>query len=292
MRARFCRLLQALALAAIVGGWVPGAAGADLFWVGGARGDHIGRATNAGARVERSFISGLIEVGTVAASRSHLYWTSGTAIGRANLSGGGINRAFIRGLGVLNGVAVAGRYVYWLSDEDPGCGSDPGFGRARLNGTNVQRGFVCGGGGAAGIADTLYANGLGIAGKYLYWSWIGGIGRLDTERRTYDNRFIVLPPGYTVAGVSAGDGHIYWGSYDLGPLIGRANLDGRRVDTTFIQGLAGNIAPDVLVSHHHLYFSNDYGSTATIACSSLTGVVEWDFLTQFHVIGDLTSGPA
>jgi hypothetical protein len=274
VRARCYRLALPLAFAAVAGGWFPRTAGADLLWVGAARGSHIGRATNAGTRVDRSFISGLIDVGTLAASRSDLYWTSGTAIGRANLSGGDVNRALIRDLGPLNGVAVAGRYVYWLSDENPGCGGDPGFGRARLNGIHVQRGFVCGGGGAASIADTSYANGLGIAGKYLYWSWIRGIGRLDLRRRTFDNRFIVLPAGYTAAGVTAGEGYIYWGSYNLGPLIGRANLDGERVATTFIEGLAGNIAPEVLVSHHYLYFSNDYGSTATIARSSLSGIVE------------------
>jgi hypothetical protein len=293
VRARFDRrVILAVALAVVVFGWVPSIAQADLYWVGGPRGDRIGRADIAGTEVDASFILGLRDVGTLAVDRRHLYWTSGTAIGRANLRGGAIDRAFISGLGVLNGVAVAGRYVYWLSDHNPACGGKPGFGRARLNGTGLLRGFVCGGGGGPAIADAPYANGLGVTSDYLYWSWIGGIGRLNLQRRVYDSRFIVLPSGYTAAGVTAAGDHIYWGSYDLGPVIGRANLDGRKVDTTFIDGLAGNIAPEVSGFEHRLYFSNDYGSIATIARSTLTGVVEWDFVTGLHVVGDLTVGPS
>jgi hypothetical protein len=293
VRARFDRLvILAVALVVLACGWVPSIAGADLYWVGGPRADRIGRADIAGTEVDPSFILGLRDVGTLVVDRRHLYWTSGTAIGRANLRGGAIERAFISGLGALNGVAVAGRYVYWLSDHNPACGGKPGFGRARLNGTDLLRGFVCGGGRALAIADTPYANGLGIAGDYLYWSWIRGIGRLDVKRRAYDSRFIILPPGYTAAGVTAAEDHIYWGSYDLGPVIGRANLDGRKVDTTFIEGLAGNIAPEVSGFEHRLYFSNDYGSTATIARSTLNGLVEWDFITGLHVVGDLTAGPS
>ncbi len=292
MRAPLDRLALAVALAAWICGWLAGTAAADVFWVAGAGWGRIERASNAGTSVDRSFILGLSEVGTLAVDRRHLYWTSGTAIGRATLSGGAIERAFIPDVGVVNGVAVAGGYVYWLSDRNPACGGKPGFGRARLRGTDLQRGFVCGGAPARGIADTPYANGLAIAGRYLYWSWIGGIGRLDIKRRTYLNRFIVLPPGYTAGGVTVAADHIYWGSYDLGPVIGRANLDGGSADPTFIEGLTGNIAPEVAESDHRLYFSNDYGSTATIARSTLTGLVEWDFIAGFQVVGDLTVGPA
>ena len=292
MRARFDRLvILAVALVVLVCGWVPRIARADLYWVGGPRADRIGRANIAGTEVDPSFIVGLRDVGTLAVDRRYLYWTSGTTIGRANLRGGAIERAFVSGLGALNGVAVAGRYVYWLSDQDPACGGNPGFGRVRLNGTGLLRGFVCSAGGAPAIADTPYVNGLGVAGDYLYWSWIGGIGRLDVKRRTYDSQFIILPPSYTAAGVTAAGDYIYWGSYDLGPLIGRANLEGRKVDTTFIEGLAGNIAPEVSGFEQSLYFSNDYGSIATIARSTLSGIVEWDFITGFRVVGDLTAGP-
>jgi hypothetical protein len=292
VRARLDRLALAVALAAWVCGWLAGPGAAELFWVAGAGWGRIERARNAGTGVDRSFIVGLSDIGTLAVDRRRLYWTSKTAIGRANLSGGGIERAFIPDLGGLNGVAVAGQYVYWLSDHNPACGGKPGFGRARLSGADLQRGFVCGGGPGRGIADTAYVNGLGIAGKYLYWSWITGIGRLDIKRRTYVNRFIVLPPGYTAGGVTVAADHIYWGSYNLGPVIGRANLDGGSADPTFIEGLAGNIAPEVSGFDHRLYFSNDYGSTASIARATLTGPVQWDFITGFRVVGDLTAGPA
>ncbi len=291
MRARLDRLALAVLLTVWACGSLAGTAAADLFWVGGAGQGRIERASNAGTRVDRSFILGLGDVGTLAVGRRHLYWTSRTAVGRANLGGGAIERAFIPDLGALNGVAVAGRYVYWLSDHNPACGGNPGFGRAKLSGTDLQRGFVCGARPAV-IADTPYANGLGIAGRYLYWSWIRGIGRLDIQRRTFVNRFIVLPPGYTAGGVTVAADHIYWGSYNLGPLIGRANLDGGSADPTFIEGLAGNIAPEVSGFDHRLYFSNDYGSTATIARSTLTGLVQWDFIAGFQVVGDLTAGPA
>ncbi len=292
MRARPDRLAVGVAVAALICGWLAGTAAADVFWVAGPSWGRIDRASNAGTRVDRGFISGLSGVGTVAVDRRHLYWTSRTAIGRANLSGGAIERAFIPDLGAVNGVAVAGRYVYWLSDHDPACGGRPGFGRARLSGTDLRRGFVCGGGPDRGIADTPYVNGLGIAGRYLYWSWIGGIGRLDIQRRTYVNRFIVLPLGYTAGGVTVAADHIYWGSFNLGPVIGRANLDGENVDLTFIAGLTGNIAPEVSASDHRLYFSNDYGSAATVARSTLTGLVDWDFIAGFQVVGDLTVGAA
>jgi len=284
------RWVLGFALAGAVWGWAPVAAAGDVFWVAGAHGNQIGRANDAGTRVDPSFVSGLRDVGALAVGAGHLYWTSGSSIGRGDLGGGSVKRAFIPGLGPLNGIAVTGRRLYWLSERNPGCGGKPGFGRARLSGTDVQRGFVCGAGGGQAIADAPYVNQIGVWGRYLYWSWIGGIGRLDTDHRTFVSRFIVLPSGHTVAGVTAAADHLYWGSYDLGPVIGRAKLDGRAINTTFIQGLSGNIAPEVAALDHRLYFSNDYGSAATIARSTLTGVVNWDFIAGLHVVGGLAAG--
>ena len=292
MRARSLfedRWVLVVVLTAVIWAFLPDAARADLFWVGGANGSRIGRADNAGGEVNRSFIGGLRNVGTVAVGAGNLYWTSGARIGRAALSGAAVNPGFIRHLGPLNGVAVTARYLYWLSPRDPGCGGKPGFGRSRLNGSGVDRGFVCSGEGEPTIADSRFANGIGVEGHDLFWSWIRGIGRLDVERRSVVNRFIVLPRGYTAAGITASGAYIYWGSYNLGPVIGRAKRDGESPDPAFISGLAGNIAPEVAAVDHHLYFANDYGSNATIARAGLTGIVSWDFITGFEVVGDLTA---
>lgn len=278
----------AVALAISACGCVPAAANADLYWVGGATADRIGRASDEGSRIDRGLVSGLEDVGTLAVGDGYVYWTSGGVIGRAKLDGTNVERAFIRGLGPLNGVAVTGRYVYWLSDADPACGGKPGFGRATPNGGRIDQGFVCGGG---RIADVDYANGVGVSGKYLYWSWINGIGRLDTSDGRFHNRFITLPRGFVAAGVSVGSGRVYWGSYSMGPVIGRANLDGKAVNPAFVSGLAGSIAPDIAVADGFLYFTNDYGSSATIARATLDGVVEWDFIIGFDFAGDLAVGP-
>jgi hypothetical protein len=286
------RWLVFVALA--VAAWVapPGVAHADIFWVSGGTSNQIGRATNNGRVLNPQLITGLSDVGGLAAGDGYVYWTSGGNIGRARLNGTDLDRTFIGGLGDLNGVAITHRYIYWLTEHDKACGGGPGFGRATLMGTAVDRRFVCGGGRAGAIADAPYANGLAVSGNYIYWSWIRGIGRLDTSTRRYDNKFITLPSGYSAAGVTVSKNYIYWGSYTMGPLIGRAKLDGSDVNQLFITGLSGSYGFEVAASTRYLYFTNYYGSGATIARATPDGIVNWDFITGLGVIGDLVVTPA
>lgn len=279
----------ALAVAACVSS--PAAAQADIFWVSGVTTNEIGRASDGGRIVNPRLITGLSDVGGLAVGGGYVYWTSGSDIGRARLNGTGLDRTFIQGLRDLNGVAATKRYIYWLSGHDNACAGRPGFGRATPKGTSVDPGFVCGSSRAGGIADAPYANGLGVSGNYVYWSWIHGIGRLNTNTRRYRNRFITLPSGYSAAGVTVSNSYVYWGSYTMGPLIGRARLDGSDVNRLFITGLAGSYGFEVAASTRYLYFTNYYGSGSTIARATPDGIVNWDFITGLGVVGDLVVAP-
>jgi hypothetical protein len=286
-----CRWLVSLALAFAAVVSAPGVAQADIFWVSGGATNHIGRASNDGKVLDPQLITGLRYVGGLAAGDGYIYWTSGSHIGRARLNGTGVDRTFISDLGDLNGIAVTKRYIYWLSEHDKACGGGPGFGRATLAATAVDRRFVCGGGRAGAIADAPYANGLGVSGNYIYWSWINGIGRLNTKTRRYDNRFITLPSGYSAAGVTVSDNYMYWGSYTMGPLIGRAKLDGSDINPLFITGLSGDYGFEVAAATRYVYFTNYDGSASTIARATPDGIVNWDFITGLGVVGDLVVAP-
>lgn len=268
------------------------AADADIYWVAGTGGNRIARADDNGTGVNLRFVAGLHDVGSLAVGAGDLYWTGGGSIGRAKLDGSGVDRRFIRGLGQLDGVAVDRSLIYWLSDNDPACGDKPGFGRAGLDGSRLKRGFACGARGRRPVADDGYPSGIAVEGNYLYWGWVGGIGRLATNGvDRYKNNFITMPRGLAAAGVTAGDGHLYWGTYSPGPWIGRADLLGTAVNTGFINSTAGNVVPAVTVGEHYLYFTNDYTSGATIARSTLGGVVSWDFISGLDAVGDLVVGP-
>jgi len=271
---------------------VPAPAAADIYWVAGTSANRIGRATDDGRGVNTRFITGLGPVGSLAQGDGHLYWTSGTTIGRAGLDGRSVEPGFIRGIGLVGGVAVDGRFVYWLSHRDPACGNAPGFGRARLNGSGVERGFVCSRKHRTPIAVDRYASGIGVRAGHLYWGWIRGIGRVSTTGRGgYDNNFIRMPSGYTAAGVTVSNSYLYWGSYTPGPPIGRAGVTGARVAPGFINGTSGDLAPEVTVTAHYLYFVNNYFSGMTIARSTLEGVVSWDFISGLDAVGALVVGP-
>lgn len=281
-----------LFLVVLASACLPAAARAEIYWVAGASGARIARATDDGRGVDQRFISGLSAVGSLALGGGHLYWTSGTAIGRASLDGRRVDRRFIRALGAVAGVAVDNRFVYWLSDIDPACGDRPGFGRAALDGSNVVRGFVCSAKRGAPVTVDGYANGIAAGGGYLYWGWIGGIGRVATTgRQRYDNNFITVPRDDTVAGVTVSNTYLYWGSYTPGPPIGRASLTGKKLNAGFIGGVSGDIGPEVTVTPRYLYFTNDYFSGVAIARATLAGIVSWDFISGLDAVGDLVVSP-
>lgn len=191
--------------------WFAPAADADIYWVAGVTASRIARADDQGRHVNTRFITGLRSVGTLALGGGHLYWSSGTAIGRAGLDGRDVARSFIPGVGAVTGVAVDKRFVYWLSDADPACGNRPGFGRAELDGRRVVRGFMCSAKRGAPIAVDGYASGIAVGAGYLYWGWIGGIGRVATSGlESYDNTFIKVPRGDSAAGVTVSNSYLYW----------------------------------------------------------------------------------
>lgn len=268
-------------------------AGADIYWVAGPTGTRIGRAADDGTGVNRRFITGPNEVGGLAVGVGYIYWSHGSSIGRARLDGSSVERTFIRGLGAINGITVDRRFIYWLSVNNPACAGKPGFGRAALDGRRITRGFVCSAKHRRPIADDGYANGIAVSGDHLYWSWFAGIGRAATDRRStrYDNTFITLPRGDSAAGVAASDSHIYWGSYTPGPPVGRADLTGVRANARFIDGVSGDVGPEVALSNRYLYFTNDYSSGWTIARATLDGVVSWDFISGLDAVGALAVGP-
>lgn len=286
------RRLPVLFLVVFAFTWFVPAADADIYWVAGVTASRIARADDQGRHVHTRFITGLRAVGTVALGAGSIYWTSGSSIGRASLAGRDVARSFIPRVGVVAGVAVDNRFVYWLSDIDPACRNRPGFGRAELDGRRAVRGFVCSAKRGAPIAVDGFASGIAARAGYLYWGWIGGIGRVATSGlQRYDNTFIKVPPGDSPAGVTVSNRFLYWGSYTFGPPIGRASVTGKQINPVFINGSSGDVGAELTVTPSYLYFTNDYFSGAAIARSTLGGVVSWDFIGGLDAVGDLVAGP-
>jgi hypothetical protein len=55
-------------------------------------------------------------------------------------------------------------------------------------------------------------------------------------------------------------------------------VTGNQVNPVFIDGSSGDVGAEVTATARYLYFTNDYFSGVTIARSTLTGVVSWDFI--------------
>jgi hypothetical protein len=209
-------LVLAMSCAALAGTEVASAAGMS-----------IGRADEAGKRVNTAFIDNASAnvPGDVAVAANHIYWTTDDGIGRAKLNGIGIEPDFITGLGSTGGLTANDQYLYWGGTT---------IGRARVDGSDVQPNFMAPSGGADDVAASE---------QYLYWTSERGIGRANLDGTGADSTFIdtgvTVVPGspqgvYPPTQLAVNSTRAFWvySTYNLGTAtsdIGRAKLDGSGV---------------------------------------------------------------
>ncbi len=186
--------------------------------------------------------------------------TGHLAIDRLNLSGPRTITQVVK-LGNVNvfGIALADPYVYWSTEEGP---SDRGaIMRATLDGQNVRR-LV------GGLPDP--ASLIAVRG-FVYWSDENAIGRMALDGSQVRPRFIVLPQeqGGGVADGLASDGtHLYF-TRCVDDTIGRAALNGARVDVRLIALGPRSCPQGISVGGRHLYWT-ELGS-GTIGRATLGG---------------------
>jgi hypothetical protein len=201
---------------------------------------------------------------------AHIYWSepegskgpSGHGINniwRANLHGTGVNRHFITGLAVPGDVAVQGPYLYWLDSEAST------IGRAELNGTHVDRNLIEAGGTAQSLA---------VHGAHIYWatgSFTGQpalVWRADLNG-SHAGKLFSVGKGIDIGGLAVNGEHIYWANSDKGT-IGRANLNGTRVNLRFLTGLKSPTG--LALGQTRLYWGNaPFGNSGSIGRADLTG---------------------
>ena len=321
---------------------------AFIYWTNG---DSIGRANLDGTGLNSHFIA----VSTDGAyprdltlDGKNVYWAAACfsepptvpctngAIGRADLDGTSIDERLIGGINP-GGVAVDAKHVYWAwSDCDGGwgieslCTSDEllagpgGIAPANLDGSGVDQNFISG----------IDADQLTVDADHIYWTEklcepgcqtiTSGIGRANLDGTGVEPGFIGgLPRGITGLNALALDtSHIYWtgqvhDDFNLGPALGRANLDGTGVDPTFLGGAtgwhytdAGTIGranldgtevaagfitgaahpDDLAIDSDHVYWVNTAGvggmdHTGTIGRANLDGTsVDQSFITTTSVL--------
>ena len=232
---------------ALIAASAPGA-GASVYWANGSIGS-IGRANPDGSAAKQTFIAG-IGAAWVAVDGGHVYWTTQTtnSIGRANLDGSGLNPDFITGATSPTGVSVDSGHVYWANHNNT-------IGRANLNGSGVNQGFITGANSPAAVA---------VAGGSVYWTNSGNwtIGRANADGSAVDQSFIKLDPAVSsLLGLAVGGGSVYWSNHYS---IGRADLDGTKVNENFHFNSASSAVGGVAVDSGHIYW-------ATADSSSIIG---------------------
>jgi hypothetical protein len=122
----------------------------------------------------------------------------------------------------LQAVSTGGGHLFWAAGSVWGTLS-----RGRLDGTQARR-LV------SGIRD---AAGVAVAGNYVYWIALKGIGRAEVTGKQLHRRFVV-PSQESFGGVGQGlvtDGrYLYFTRCDE-ESIARVGLDGRGLNLRFIQ---------------------------------------------------------
>lgn len=178
---------------------------------------------------------------------ARIYWTTRSGdIARANLDGTGVNSRFITDAAVYpSAITVYGRHVYWVdANRDT-------IGRANLDGTGVNRTFLS----FPDSPDVFRPHDIAIGAGHIYWAnWNAFIGRAridGTHAQLKHIRIKRFAPGYLA--VSAH--HIYWTgmAFEEPNVIGRANLDGTGVKSSFIKSETSPF--HLAVADGHIYWT-------------------------------------
>ena len=189
----------------------------------------------------------------LAVGSGHIYWPTAYPyfdVGRARLDGTGVDEHFISTSGNTVGVAADGAHVYWVNSF----GSSP-IGRASVDGTGVDQDFIS----SVGPGEP---GAVAVGGAYVYWTqrYMDTIGRATLDGKGVDQSFIspIGDPAVVAGGLAVHGSHVYWtrakggpltGGAPTGPAIGRATLDGKGVDQSFIslaRDPSGGVAVDAL----------------------------------------------
>ncbi len=214
----------------------------NIYWAAQS-GDTIAGAKLDGTGVGIPSVTINGSIAGLAVDSDYIYWAdnySGT-IGRARRDGtGGVEGSFISAPAFPQGVAIRGNYIYW-TDRD-----GQSIGRAQLNGsgaaTNVNASLVS----PVGLSP----GGIAVDSNYIYWGSnnsnpVGSIGRVNLDGGGLMELPFIGGAGYSQS-LSVDSSYIYW---TTGDSIGRANLDGTSVNTTFIpEAFGAGLAVDSLAN--------------------------------------------
>jgi hypothetical protein len=110
------------------------------------------------------------------------------------------------------------------------------------------------------------------ASAYIYYSYAGSshssIGRAALNGSSFDTQFIPGLGGVTQLAIDSH--HIYWADRKAG--VGRANINGTGVRSSWIKPSGVFAFPGVAVDAHHIYWGNIYfPSPCSIGRASLSG---------------------
>jgi RTX calcium-binding nonapeptide repeat (4 copies) len=222
----------------------PEVVGQHIYWTeAGTPGTYgwIDRANLDGTGVEQRIITLPDGAGSVAITQSHVYWTETELISypplelrykimRTDLAGTGSPETVFSDLrtdsSVCRGIAVDGAHLYWATGS--------GIGRANLDGSNPDPDFI-------NFTSLAPCSDLEIGGTGIFWSTGESIGRANLDGTGVNPHFIDLQTGIErgqAADLAVDGAHIYWvdpgAALGGGGELGRANLDGTGIDTSFI----------------------------------------------------------
>jgi hypothetical protein len=260
-----------------------GAAEAYIY-VGSQGQGSIARSFLDGTSVNSSFVTGGNGLSDVRVNGAHVYWSQGGfsfgtnpfnpndhGVGRADLDGSNVNQTFVNiGSAGANGIAVNSQYIFIV-----------GF-----NGTTVKRVALDGTGAVTTIVSDAAAatNKVAADESFVYWTNLdSSVGRADVNGGSENNHFID-PTACSCGGISGIDvdaGHIYFGA---GGNVGRADLDGTNVNSTFITG--GASVGTVDVDSQHVFWANS--ESGRVGRADLDGSnANQDFMTGLdsHLYG-------
>jgi sugar lactone lactonase YvrE len=284
------RIALALVTLAVVGLAPAASADAFVYWAN-MNGGTIGRASLDGnpQSVDQSFITGASAPYGVADDGAHLYWTNTTTgtIGRADIAATGVvgtpNQSFISGAVIPGGVAADAAsppHVYWTN-----IGANS-IGRANLDSSGAVSGVNQPLGLLSIIVEPL---GMAVDSNFLYWTFLGVIGRSDHDGQNVQRPFIQPPANDDVEGVAVnevagGSATVYW-TNRIGGTIGRADVSANGTvgtpNNSFITGASGPIG--VAVDANHIYWANS--GTGTIGRADIDASGDVSNIDQSFISG-------
>jgi virginiamycin B lyase len=222
----------------------------------------------------------------------HIYWTEAPTDASsepgtiAAAVGADVRQGFVTGTTGGGGVAVDSRHIYWANQ---GTGT---IGRADLDGSHVDQGFVTGASDPVGVADGhgyIYWTNLEFSRKHNDFEYT--IGRAKLDGSDVNQRFVVATHGgaHFLAGLAVDGRFIYWADPTFDQ-IGRAAIDGTRVDEQFVSG--ANSPTGVAVSAAFLYWSNGGNDSIGRALLDGTDVSQRCVVPTAVPVGNETEGVA